>query len=976
MSLKINKVYTENPYVDELVYYTQKLGLHTILKNEEEALNAETLESMKAGELYCICYEGTAEFWRFESYYTKYLTEEVISEYCHTMNKDLIYSYVENPKAIPYEYREELAKYMTKCFLRDYIELNPYYRMLQGLPPIGDEGLKASDYYVDINGTIDISKRLHELNDMEIDVLDKAGSLDRAYNEDPEHRGYILFLTRKIDSYTARRAARFDPIYIPVIESTAIREMYIDKLEQNKAYTLKTIYSDAFKYNSDYYDNFICVFIVLITMIDIISRVQEFITKKEIFDIRSCKYLFQSFGVPYFEQIPLKYQINMVKNIHTLLKYKSTAKCMVDICTLFGYNNIKIFKYYLIKDRSIDINTKDFTFRPDENENGNDDENFTLKFLKLPLEADLDEYIRVGTNYIDYDQITYSDPTWDGGLDHEMVRQDILKEEFNYTRTKYISIDTVYDITKFAMQQAYFFGILYDNHYMEENVAIHIPFISINKKFRVSDIFTLLTILTYKFNGIKDTIMDTHSKTLYVHGFNFKADLAELSTYLKNTADNLIKDGYMVGSVADAWDCLNKFINPEEPLPSFNQMMDMFVNNFKIRDLLVAGMEHADNLRIFLIFKKLYDTLMITELNMDYYMNPETGDYYRDNEGDPTYTEFLRHREPALYNALLQLDDFEDDESKTQYIANFIDNIVSVLELYIDTKEFEGIFSNLTATSSEAVKQYIATVINFYKSYKVDFLGLNTVYYIDDKLDGIIRIIDDIMHIDYYYHKREHTKLYDFVQLLIFLNKEERVELTERIHLDITTWLQWWFRDKVVPEEKIAEMLVSFERNSYIDIWDWYDTFPWLDKKDVYDIYDNIEQILINFTKEDKVEIKEIIYIHPFYRIHRDYYTEFAKNVNIVYFEIPHVVIKYGQATVYDPRIKKGYNAQFIIDPSVYNLVERSYTDTDQAIKEVRPVCSDGSCYIHVEPTEYPELYGRLIIYYDPNEEERLNRLD
>lgn len=974
MSLKIEKIYTENPYVDELVYYAQKLGLDTILKNETDALNNETLESAKAGELYCLSYEGTAEFWRFEDYFKKYITYDVVKEYCPGIDdEELILSYVDIPKTIPYEYRDAVASYLRERYLEDYEELNPYYRMLHGLPPVGEKGLLTSDYYIDNLGLIDTTKKLHELDSAEIKVIDKSGAIDRAYNEDPEKRGYLLFLTRRVDYYIARKAARFEPIYIPKIDSTAVTEMFKDKLEQNRAYTLQSVYSEAYKYNSDYYDNFTCVFIVLITMIDIISRVSEFITRKEIFDIRSCKYLFQSFGVPYFEQIPLKYQINMVKNIHTLLKYKSTAKCMVDICTLFGYNNIKIFKYYLLKDRSINPATDDFAFNPDTNEDGNDDENFTLKFLKLPLEAELDEYIRVGSNHIDYDQITLGDPTWDGGLDHDMVKKNILKEEFNYSRTKYISIDTVYDITKLAMQQAYFFGILYDNNILEEKVTINIPFIDANKKFRVADVFTLLTILSYQFTGIKDTIMDTHSKVLYVHGFNFKADLAELSTYLKNTADNLIKDGYMVGSVADAWECLERFIVPDSPLPSFNQMMDMFVNNMKIRDLLIAGMEQADNLRIFLIFKKLYDTLMIAELTFDYYKNPETGDFYRDEEGDATYTEFLKHRDLSLYASLLDLDNFEDEESKNQYIANFIDNIVYALEKYIDTEEFQGIFAHLPATSSEAVKQYIATVINFYKSYKVDFLGINTVYYIDDKLDGIVRILDDIMSIDRTFWKREHTKLYDFVTMMISMSRDDRVELIDKIHMDISTWIQWWFRDKVVPEEKIGEMLVTFEKDSYIDLWDWYDRFPWLDKKDVICIYDEMMEIVVNFAKEEKIELKEQIFIKANYRISRPHYTSFARNINIIYFEIPHVVVENGYAHIHDDRIRKEYKSEFYIDPSEYELASFIFTSTD-----IDPcvLCGDGEAEIRIEPNIYPELHGRLIIHYEPEIDGGLNTLN
>ena len=87
---------------------------------------------------------------------------------------------------------------------------------------------------------------------------------------------------------------------------------------------------------------------------------------------------------------------------------------------------------------------------------------YTLKFLKLPLEDDLNDYIRSGTNYLDYDEVVSSDSKWDGDLDHKEVLKNILKEEFNFSRTKYISIDTIYEIAKMSAQQSYFFNMLFE----------------------------------------------------------------------------------------------------------------------------------------------------------------------------------------------------------------------------------------------------------------------------------------------------------------------------------------------------------------------------------------------------------------------------------------------------------------------------------------------------------------------------------
>lgn len=791
MSFKVDKVYTENPYVDEMVYYTKQIAMGTVLKMQDEADKNETLESLKNAELYIACIEGTAIVEIFPSISTSALNSAGI------IDEEKVNYYKLNPNKLPENKKALVVKVLSDEYINNYEELNTYYRMLHGLPAVG-----KADYITDWippEGTaIDVSKPIHEMSNAESLILDSYGVLDRMIEEDPANRQYMRFLgKKKIDYYLARKANKFDALYIPTIDSESIDKMYRDKLDENKFYVLRTVYSEAFKYNSDYYDNFIAVFIILITMVDIVSRVQEFIARKEIFDIRSVQYIFKSYGVPFFEEIPLKYQIAMVKNLHTLLKYKSTSKCMVDICSLFGFKNIKIFKYYLLKDRTIDLTTGDFIYAVDEEGNEDLEKEYELKFLKLPLEEDLDDYVRIAGNYIDYDEITTSDPKWDGGLDHNDVMKEILKQEFNFSRTKYMSIDTIYDIAKMSIQQSYFFNFLYDNVELEDLLTIQIPYIEPGKNFKIADIFTLLTILTYYYRGVKDTIMDTQSKVLYVNGFNFKADLGELAAYVNDTGHE------------EAKEILNKFNIPSTSIPSFNEMMKIYVNNVDVREELIKGMYEAENKRIYDIYQKLYNSLMIVELTFDHYKNPETGDFYRDTEGDATYSEYLKYQDPSLYYIILNVQEFEDEESRNQYIANLIDSIIYALEEFIDTDEFQYLFSNLPVISSEGVKQYISTVINFYKSYKVDFLGMNTIYTLDDKGGEFIKLIEEIF-LNYIYHKPDYINIYDlFNKISVSLTHKEKIELFDRIYLDIRTWVNKKYIDHINVSDIIWEKYVE-----------------------------------------------------------------------------------------------------------------------------------------------------------------------
>ena len=852
MAIEINKVYSDNPYVDELVYYTMQLGLDTTLKLQQQADAYETLDIIKKADIYIACIEGHVMLKQFDYFPYEVLTSTTDADgrpYGAGLPNNIAKIISLNP-AKAYELSKEaqdrVVSAMKIWYPEHYEEENTYYRMLNGLPPIG-----YPDVYVDAwripDVTMDLSVPVHKMTDSAIMILENRGILNDLYNEDTKNRGFLKHMGKKsIDVYLARKSTNFEPLYIPDIDSDAIKDMYIDKLENNRNYVIRTIYSEAYKYNSDYYDNVMAVIIVLITLVDIISRVQEFITRKEIFDIRSCEYLFQSYGVEFFPEIPLRYQISMVKNIHTLLKYKSTAKCMIDICSLFGFDNVKVFKYYLLKDRTVDLATGDYLFT------GDNEKDFTLKFIKLPLEDDIDNYIRQASNHIDYDELTDGDPTWDGGLPHELVKQEILKEEFNIVRTKYISIDTIYDIAKISMQLTYFFNMLYDNYEMEELLTVRIPFLDAAHQFNFADTFSFLTALSYYYYDIKDVLMDTQGKVLYVNGFNFKADLAELAASLEKT-----------GHTLHAMEQLKAFIIPDSQIPSFDQMMQMFINNLDIREELIQGMNDADNLRVFLVYRKLYNSLMVVQLTMDHFHNPETGDFWRDEEGDPTYTEYFKNVEPIFYYELMDIKSIEDPDDRKQRISTMIDNVVMALENYIDLDEFDSLLHGLPAVSAEAIKQYIAQVINFYKSFKVDFLGLNTIYYLDDKFDGVIRLIDDVF-LFRNFTKNEMMYIVDLIKKLqVNMTYSERMELLETAFLDIETWAKKLYEEHIIVRDEIPTKIVRLMAYSVVMINEIYGISVAFDPIEFLNVRDLFEALRVEISKKESIDIGERIWIQP-----------------------------------------------------------------------------------------------------------------
>ena len=893
MPLDINMVYTDNPYIDIIIYNTQLLGIDTVLKMQGQAEKYETTESLKYADKLIMCKEGTMAFELFDSF-----SEEVLRS-CGFIGLPLIQA-MANPETIPTDYRPAVLAAACEEFINNYEDLNYYYRMLSGLPPIGHEDY-VTDWTPPQGIVIDLSIPVHKMGETAIRILKQNGVLEDMYEEDHYNRAYMKYIDRKIDPYVARKTTQFGVLYIPTIDSAEIEKEYRDRLDVNREYVLRAVYSSAYKFDSDYYDNIMAVFIVLNAMMDVVSRVQEFIARKEVFDLRTCRYIFESHGVDFFPTIPLRYQIRMVKNLHTLLKYKSTSKCMVDICSLFGFDNIEIFKYYLLRTHKYDKATGSYSFTGDVNED------YDLKFVRIPIDEPMADYIRDPKYYSDYDEITEADETWDGGLRHEDVREQHLSYPFNYSRTKYMSIDSIYDIATISAQQSYFFNMLYDNYELEDQLIVNVPAISTERGFKLADLFTFLTSLTHFYYGNKDLIMDTAGKVLYVNGFNFKTDLAALSESLLEMRFD-----------KECQELLDRFNIPTESILTVKQLMDIYTNNLEIRDLLIAGMRNADSLRHYLPYKKMYDALMTVELTFDHFKNPETGDFYRDAEGDATYAAYLAAEDPILYYKLIELQMIEDDDSRVNSIVNLIDNIVYILEEWIDSEEFAGIFYMLPGVSIDAIKQYILQVITFYMSYKVHILGINTLYYFDDPGEGYIFLIDDIL-LNRWFEKDEVIALVDrFINFQVKMDHKQKIELMERVWLDISRWEYHNLDDYIILRDIYAELLTLLFKDDEIVMEDTISLSTKLESESAIFILDLTER-LNKFDQEEKIGVM----------VERLYFSRWFTEsiIDNKYFYLYNVLIPAaGTTTIDDSRVINTDTARFIPDVEYIDLIDGEFT--------------------------------------------------
>lgn len=261
-------------------------------------------------------------------------------------------------------------------------EQNNYYRTLMGLPEYGTHLYdivwssklieRFSEQLKNSNVEFPLGVPIHEFTRKQINTLKKLGILDeikRLYREDETFRvktklkknvyvsevskakwKYLDFLgDKKIDLYTARSAIDWDILYMPNVEHL-VADRFKELFKINRDIYYRRTFQLAYQERSDYYEEMLMVMVLCQTFSDMITDTPEWYIRRDIFDLRSVKYFLDSNGIAFYKEIPLRYQILIVKNMNKLIRYKSTDKSIEDILAIFSQEDAKVYKYYIYKD--------------------------------------------------------------------------------------------------------------------------------------------------------------------------------------------------------------------------------------------------------------------------------------------------------------------------------------------------------------------------------------------------------------------------------------------------------------------------------------------------------------------------------------------------------------------------------------------------------------------------------------------------
>lgn len=491
----IDKTYTDHALMDNIIYNCKIILKDIVIKNDVLANYYESENSVKNYEYLNIIKRGkmTNKFFpyskKYFDAYTNYtgniLYNSDISRILSTDNEEFINNNF-----------PDLLDFSINYFLNNYVEENDYYRTYIGEPPYntGDKYyvyISTNDlpddisyYYKDIlNLNLDFTP-VHKLPNKFINILYSIGIIDSLRKK---YTGtfykYLQFMgDRSLDLYTIRSAARWDILYITSKANVDITDKFKELYGINRSIYLKHTYQDAFAFNNDYYDQMMIVMVLCQTLNDMIVNTPEWYINRDVFDLRSVQYFLDSYGVKFFEEIPLRYQKRIVKNINKLIKYKSSEKNFDDIIDIFGKDNINIWKYYLHKKSP---KYKDID---------------RLEFIKTKIGDSYDNYIKNNIHRIPYNNITLEDKYWDGDESHDYIRKRHIDRDFSIEGTKYMSMDYDVNITDYKNQMVYFLGTLLSSN-LSSDIKVKIPEINDNSTFDLSNLFLLLFMLTNRYYG-------------------------------------------------------------------------------------------------------------------------------------------------------------------------------------------------------------------------------------------------------------------------------------------------------------------------------------------------------------------------------------------------------------------------------------------------------------------------------------------
>lgn len=686
----------------------------------------------------------------------------------------------------PAYYNTNSGKYETI-----YNEPNNYYRMLMGLPDKGD-----ADFIFNTDPRWSTTTPIHEMPKVDRIEMERAGILDELLIKYPSKK-YIEFLGKKyIDPFMGRIADRFEILYSNSTESGVLNKDFTDAYNSARRTVLSVYYNNSIRKSNSNYDNFLAMCILFITLQIMQYKYLKVDITRDFYDTESLKLVYDSYGVPFYNEIPLEYHQKIVKNINKLISYKGSSKVFFDLFDIFNAGSMDIYSYFLTKTHLVDENgipyfniKKDFDGNPLYDSDGNpilDESNYQINFSRVKIYDDPALSISDENNNVEYETVVTADPYW---IEDEELAKKLASEEFNYLESKYIGVQTVYDLMKITYENAYIFRLITDNRKITEMFEFRWTDIGINCN--IFDVFIYLAALYCRYYGYEGLISNNIPAVMDTLGYNFD-ESAKLLRYIYNSNSSLRNNTELINLLTN----LN--------LTNLNSIDAVYKNIDKIRDLIIAGYTDAKTLDEYNLYRDMYNSLLVSkEITASY--SDANGNIYE------TFTDMLSDISPELMQRYLLLDDNEIENEVIAATDKIEDIITSSRYLLLSSgmlnnKMFEPLFK----------------ILKFFKSAKAELVDYNIVYTISMRGINFFKMMDLISGITNEYTDSEYTHFIDIMKTMneMVRHRHDMIEMLEEISdLQVKSYINDYIKylsDDILYFSEIIDMLYR-DSTWYID---------------------------------------------------------------------------------------------------------------------------------------------------------------
>jgi hypothetical protein len=448
-----------------------KLFQSLIVKNQVEADKYETQESLELYSSYEGAYEESdaiisydiSEYDLMKAGFTP--TESLHFIYNPTLLQNIINAKTDK-RALNY-----MASMRTNR-IKDYKELNPYYKPFVGLPANEEE-------YIEIENLDNIGGKqyivLHEVNytfypktynrlyvERDIDIIyEKYDYL------------YLKYIEKPLIPYVIHNKGQFEICYYGegILENNEL-QCFFESYNIAREEIMSFDYIEYFERTFDAYVDIMFFFILFYTFSLYCSKsLQRYATRDytndEIYDILDSNNL----GV--LKTLNMGLLRNVIAALPDLKANIGTRNVIDIIFDVVADSSISVKEYYLEKRYRTDDNGNLY-INPQETY----DKNVDLVFKEMAIKKGEDANFSPDKE-LSYEEVTYGDDTWGGthGITDDSVKNDIkraiklelLQKDFSSVLTKYISITKIVDMYNKILSLTNKLGIFYQLNENRDN---------------------------------------------------------------------------------------------------------------------------------------------------------------------------------------------------------------------------------------------------------------------------------------------------------------------------------------------------------------------------------------------------------------------------------------------------------------------------------------------------------------------------